>query len=314
MKTKKILSFVAMGLIALAFFVYMFAPVLEFDYSRYSETMTVIDLLEDDAPSTICVTIVFIIACFIGALVSALNDNNVVKYVFGGISILTAIFCFAAKEFILDDQEINSYNSYFELGGGAVFAGLLLIAGAVLLFVSATMREGVMTMSSNNSTNPNERNVGNQQNNLSAEDKQNNLIRFLLTFFLGWIGSLVINHSTLKPRGFSSRTLAYVFLSMVTFGIYGLVASICNLSFDPAQVSNVGYFRDGTDGVAATYAPSPSVAPVQTNTEYAEQKPQLQQESMEKKFEYLQTLKKLLDDGIVTQEEFDAKKKEILGL
>jgi hypothetical protein len=69
----------------------------------------------------------------------------------------------------------------------------------------------------------------------------NNLVRFLLTFFLGWIGSLIINHTSLKPEGFKSRTLAYIFLTMITFGIYGLVASICNLVFDPAKEKNIGY-------------------------------------------------------------------------
>ncbi len=72
----------------------------------------------------------------------------------------------------------------------------------------------------------------------------NKVVRFLLTFFLGFIGSLVINHSSLKPDGFKCRTLAYFFLSMITFGIYGLVASICNLSFDPTKDRNIGYFKD----------------------------------------------------------------------
>ncbi len=71
-----------------------------------------------------------------------------------------------------------------------------------------------------------------------------NVVRFLLTFFLGWIGSLIINHSSLKPEGFKSRTLAYIFLTMITFGIYGLVASICNLGFDPAKEKNIGYKKD----------------------------------------------------------------------
>lgn len=71
----------------------------------------------------------------------------------------------------------------------------------------------------------------------------NNLARFLLTFFLGWIGSIVINHTTLKPAGWKSRSLAYFFLSIITFGIYELVASICNLTFDPNKQSNIGYFR-----------------------------------------------------------------------
>ena len=72
----------------------------------------------------------------------------------------------------------------------------------------------------------------------------NNLARFLLTFFLGWIGSLIINHTSLKPEGYRSRTLAYFFLSIITFGIYELVASICNFTFDPNKERNIGYKKE----------------------------------------------------------------------
>lgn len=72
----------------------------------------------------------------------------------------------------------------------------------------------------------------------------NNLVRFLLTFFLGFIGSLIINHTSLKPQGWKSRTLAYFFLGLITLGIYELVASICNLVFDPSKEKNIGYFKD----------------------------------------------------------------------
>ena len=71
-----------------------------------------------------------------------------------------------------------------------------------------------------------------------------NISRFLLTFFLGWIGSLIINCTSLKPEGFKSRTLAYFFLTIVTCGIYGFVASICNLVFDPSKVNNIGYIKE----------------------------------------------------------------------
>ena len=73
---------------------------------------------------------------------------------------------------------------------------------------------------------------------------EKNLTRFLLKFFLGWIGSIIINHSSLKPEGYSSRTAAHVFLPMVTFGIYGLVAAICALNFDPEKPRNIGYKKD----------------------------------------------------------------------
>ena len=72
----------------------------------------------------------------------------------------------------------------------------------------------------------------------------NNVVRFLLVFFLGFIGSLIINHSSLKPDGWKSRTCAYLFLGLLTCGIYPLVACFCNLSFDPTKQSNIGYFKD----------------------------------------------------------------------
>ncbi len=37
----------------------------------------------------------------------------------------------------------------------------------------------------------------------------NNVKRFLLTLFLGGIGSFIVNHSTLKPEGYKSRTELY---------------------------------------------------------------------------------------------------------
>lgn len=71
-----------------------------------------------------------------------------------------------------------------------------------------------------------------------------NAKRFLLTFFLGWIGSIIINHSGLKPEGYTCRTGAYFWLSYLTLGIYPLVASICNFKFDPAKEKNIGYKKD----------------------------------------------------------------------
>jgi len=72
----------------------------------------------------------------------------------------------------------------------------------------------------------------------------NKLVRFLLTFFLGWLGSFIINHTSLKPEGFRSRSWAYFFFAILTFGIYPLVASICNFSFDPSKNNNIGYLKE----------------------------------------------------------------------
>ena len=73
---------------------------------------------------------------------------------------------------------------------------------------------------------------------------QNNLVRFLLTFFLGALGSFIINHSQFKPFGFTSRTLAYFCLGILTCGIYPVVAAFANLFFDPINNYNIGYHTD----------------------------------------------------------------------
>ena len=80
--------------------------------------------------------------------------------------------------------------------------------------------------------------------NSNNEIDNNRLARFLLTFFLGFIGSIIINHTTLKPEGWKSRSLAYFFLGLITLGIYQLVASIFNLMFDPNKPTNIGYFKE----------------------------------------------------------------------
>lgn len=78
---------------------------------------------------------------------------------------------------------------------------------------------------------------------LTSNDGKN-AVRFVLTFFLGFIGSFIINHTNLKPNGWKSRTCAYFFLTIVTFGIYQLVASIFNFAFNAQKSSNIGYFKD----------------------------------------------------------------------
>ena len=77
-----------------------------------------------------------------------------------------------------------------------------------------------------------------------SEFDEYKLVRFLLTLFLGFLGSFIINHTDLKPKGYTSRTFSYFIFSYLTFGIYPLVASINNFFFDPKKERNIGYKRD----------------------------------------------------------------------
>ena len=69
-------------------------------------------------------------------------------------------------------------------------------------------------------------------------------IRFLLTFCLGWIGSFIINHTSLKPEGYTSKTWSYAILGYITCGFYNLIASINNFFFDPNKEKNIGYSQN----------------------------------------------------------------------
>ncbi len=89
-------------------------------------------------------------------------------------------------------------------------------------------------------------NMGVQNPGVSAAPANDgkNGVRFALTFFLGWIGALIINNTSLKPAGYKCRVGAYFGISLITCGIYGIVASFSNLGFDPNKEKNIGYMKE----------------------------------------------------------------------
>lgn len=319
---KRILRGVSIAIAALGLILYLFAPIIDV----MGETVNTIDYFEDADTPMIIVTVVLLVANLVGCIIAfnskTLTSSKVMAFIAG----FTAVCCFSAKGFIVTDLGAGSLSSYFDLGTGAILSGLLLLVIMGLHLACVFVKEDAVSMNSNTTINAQNNNVAAGENieatiaqdfgatnTVMVDDKQNNLTRFLLTFFLGWIGSLVINNSTLKPHGYRSRTCAYIFLSIITFGIYGLVASICNLTFDPAKSENIGYFRDGTAIQVAK--PAQPVQVVQTvNVTQPQQPVQPATADVDKQLEQLVVLKSLLDQGILTQEEFDAKKKQILGL
>ena len=58
-----------------------------------------------------------------------------------------------------------------------------------------------------------------------------------------WVAALIINLTPLKPEGYKCRMWSHFFFNALTFGIYGLVASICSFSFDPNKEKNIGYVK-----------------------------------------------------------------------
>ena len=66
-----------------------------------------------------------------------------------------------------------------------------------------------------------------------------NIVRAILVWCLGWVGSIIINHTALKPEGWTSRSWL---IALIPF--YGLISVIGAFLFDPAKESNLGYVKD----------------------------------------------------------------------
>lgn len=66
------------------------------------------------------------------------------------------------------------------------------------------------------------------------------IARALLIYFLGWIGSVIINRTSLKPAGWASRSWL---ICLVPF--YGIFAIVGAFTFNPDKEKNLGYVKDG---------------------------------------------------------------------
>ena len=75
------------------------------------------------------------------------------------------------------------------------------------------------------------------------ETFERKLARGLLIWFLWFIGSLIINRSSLKPVGWQSRTAGLIGWGLLTLGVYNIVVAICNIAFEPSAESNIGYIK-----------------------------------------------------------------------
>ena len=313
---KRILS--AFALIASAFALIFYAVFPLFDF--WGAEFDCAEYLDGEDPALmISVTVLLLLACIIGSIVALVSKKKTSSKIMVGLTAFTAICCFSAEGFIVTHEKLESFSKYFEIGSGPILAGIVSLVCMGLHIAAIVQKEGAVTATANN----NAFEVVSQQDTTGddffepkkptpqmsyVDDKQNNLARFLLTFFLGWIGSIVINNTTLKPRGYSSRSCAYFFLAILTLGIYPLVASIANLTFDPMKPDNIGYYRDGTP---LAVQPTPFTQTVSMNQSVEEK---MGDAEFDAQMKQLLALKSLLDQGVITQEEFDAKKKQILGL
>ena len=316
---KRILSAIALVASVVALIIYANLPLFEF----WGIEFDCLEYLEGDNPATmIAVTVLFLVACIIGSIIALVSKKKTASKIMVGLAAFTAVCCFSAKGFIITHEKLQSFSSYFEIGAGTILAGVVMLGCMGLHIAAIVQKEEIVaesvataqndvyaTVSGENAADDGFFETKNQAPQVPfVDDKQNNVTRFLLTFFLGWLGSVIINNSSFKPRGYASRSCAYFFLAILTLGIYPLIASIANLTFDPMKPDNIGYYRDGTP---LAVQPEPLTQTVSASSQAEDKK---ENRDFDKQMEQLVALKSLLDQGILTQEEFDAKKKQILGL
>lgn len=124
---------------ALALVLYVFAPVIKHEIAG---TATVWDSIKDDKIPMILVTVVLAIASVALAVVCYLKGaNEMLRYVAVAVMVVTAVFCFSSKGFIVTDMGMKDYASMFDLGIGAILGGILFIVSAVATILPKFLKD-----------------------------------------------------------------------------------------------------------------------------------------------------------------------------
>ncbi len=139
---KKWAPLAAIVMTALALILYVFAPVLKMEMMGMSETTSVWDSLDEDKTPMIVVTVVLAIASVAMAVVNYLKNNEKLGYAAVAVMVVTAIFCFSSKAFIMSDKDVASaVAKYFDLGIGAILAGILFVVSAAAVILPKFLKD-----------------------------------------------------------------------------------------------------------------------------------------------------------------------------
>lgn len=130
---KKWAPLAAIALAAIALILYVFAPVIKV----MDETSSVWDSITDDhkTPMIIVTVVLAVLSVVLTVGCYLKKEIDVLRYATTGVMILTAIFCFCSKAFIVADLEMEAFDSLIDLGAGAILGGILFILSAAVVIV-----------------------------------------------------------------------------------------------------------------------------------------------------------------------------------
>ena len=137
LKKKGYLVAAIAGLAALVF--YLFLPAMKLDFMGVTDTENGLNcMLGKDGGEFVFMMLVAVVAMVAGAVVSYLSvkkEGDLFKYIAAACFVVAALLCFLTKNFYCSANDLSEVKSMFDLGIGAILAGIcsLVAAAAVIL-------------------------------------------------------------------------------------------------------------------------------------------------------------------------------------
>ncbi len=136
LKKKGYLVAAIAGLVALVF--YLFLDAYKVEIMGYSDSQNGLDaMLGKDGGEFVLMMLVAVAAMVAGAVISYLSaskEGDTFKYAAAACFVVAAILCFLTKNFVLSANDASSMKSMFDLGIGAILAGICsLVAAAAVI-------------------------------------------------------------------------------------------------------------------------------------------------------------------------------------
>lgn len=143
LKKKGYLISAIVGLVAVA--LYLFLPAMKMDYMGISDTENGLNCLTgNDGGEFVIMMLIAVVAMVAGAVVaflSAKKEGDLFKYIAAACFVVGAILCFLTKNFYLSANDLSAMKSLFDLGIGAILAGILSIVSAVAVILPKFLKD-----------------------------------------------------------------------------------------------------------------------------------------------------------------------------
>ena len=142
LKKKGYLVAAIAGLVAVVF--YLFLPVAKIAGFSANGLDCMLGNGDSEGGKFVFMMLVAVALLVAGAVVSYLSANkegDLFKYVAAACFVVGAIFCFMSKDFWCSANSLSSVKSYYDLGIGAIFAGICSIVAAAAVIAPKFIKE-----------------------------------------------------------------------------------------------------------------------------------------------------------------------------